>query len=175
MRFRSEHHDDGLVEVFATGTTVVVEHGREEVPEATGPPAPPFKVSTASARTGTHDDVVRPVHVDPIAACELAVSGRLFAEPIPHLVVAGDHEVAAKYLLWDAELVCGRRKPLPAALHLLASPSMVVTVLELVPRRPIRWRRRRFLRDGIQAVETLATRLERHGPGQTVTPSRGSS
>lgn len=171
MRWHQTEPDDGWVEVFATGRTVVIDDAPEPDPEPKGPPPPPFRITTASARTGTGDDVVRPVHVDPIAACELAVSGRLFAEPIPHLLVADDHEVAARYLLWNAELVSGRRRPMPAALHLLASPSMVVTVLELVPRRRIRWRRKRFVRDGIEAVEVIAHRLQRDG----VTPSRGSS
>lgn len=175
MRWHPAEPEHGWVEVFATGTTVVVEDAPGPDPKRKGPSPPPFRVTTASARTGTGDDVVRPVHVDPLAACELAVSGRLFAEPIPHLLVADDHEVASRYLLWNAQLVSGRRKPLPAALHLLASPSMVVTVLELVPRRRIRWRRRRFLRHGIEAVEAIAGRLERSGSDRSVTPSRGSS
>jgi hypothetical protein len=37
---------------------------------------------------------------------------------------------------------------------------MVVTVLELVPQRRVRWHRRRFIRDGIAALDALAARLE---------------
>jgi hypothetical protein len=178
VRLHRDEPDHGWVEVFATGATVAVDdRSHPEPAEPSGPPAPPFRVTTASARTGTHDDVVRPVHVDPLTACELAVSGRLFDDPIPHLIVADDHEVASKYLVWNAQLVDHHRRPLPAALHLLASPSMVVTVLELVPRRRIRWRRKRFVRHGIEAVESLAERLERDGMGltQSVTVELGSS
>lgn len=171
MRRHPAEPDDGWVEVFATGDTVVVT--AEDPPPAHRHPAPPpFRVTAASARTGVYGDVVRPVHVDPVIASELAVSGRLFDEPIPHLVVADDHEVASRYLLWNAQVVGHHRRPLPAALHLLASPSMVVTVLELIPRRRIRWRRRRFVRHGLEAVDALAERLEHSVP---VTPSRGSS
>ncbi len=45
------------------------------------------------------------------------------------------------------------------SLHLLAAPSMVVTVLELVPRRRLRWQRNGFVQDGIAVIDQLATRL----------------
>jgi hypothetical protein len=166
---------DDWIEVFSTGPTIAIEHhpttdasagerpalrdhGRP--PRGHAPPVRPFGVvTTASLRTGGHHDVVRPVLFDPQVACELAVSGRLFDAPVPHLEIAVGHEAAARYLIWNASVIGHRRRPLPAALHLLASPSMVVTVLELVPRRRIRWGRRRFVRDGIEAIDVLAARL----------------
>jgi hypothetical protein len=119
-----------------------------------------------SGRDGGDTDIVRPVLVDPLIACQLAVSGQLFAEPIDHLDIEHHSQDPdeARYLVWRASLTSDHGRPVPATLHLLASPSMVVTVLELVPRRRLRWNRDRFVRDGVAAIEVLAHRLERAQP-----------
>lgn len=116
-------------------------------------------MTTASARRGGGTDIVRPVLVDPALACELAVTGHLFARPLEHLAVElpGD----ARSLTWRATLMTGRHCAHPVTLHLLASPSMVVTVIELVPRRRVRRRRRGFVTAGVAAVDELARRMER--------------
>jgi hypothetical protein len=126
------------------------------------PGAPPVLAGTTSNRVGGDTDIVRPVLVPPVFASEFAVTGGLFAEPIPHLSIhQSDHHTAQRLLMWDGELDSGghRRR---VTFHLLASPSMVVTVLELIPCRRVRRRRprERFLADGVAAVEALARRLE---------------
>jgi hypothetical protein len=114
---------------------------------------------SASARSGGDDDIVRPVLVPPLFAGEFAACGELFAAPIPHLHVAGRRGHEQQLLLWDCELH-GDSGRCQVTFHLMASPSMVVTVLELVPCQRIRRRRRdRFLADGIAAMEAIAARL----------------
>ncbi len=54
-------------------------------------------------------------------------------------------------------------RSVPATLHLRATPSMVLSVLELVPRRRLRWRRDAFVAAGVEAVEALAHEFERDG------------
>lgn len=119
----------------------------------------PGQVPTASARFGGDTDIVRPVLVPPATAIDHALTGALFAEPVAHLRIVTPHD---PYLLWDSVVTCGRRRH-QATLHLLASPSLVVTVIELVPRRRIRRHRDRFVATGVAIVEELARRLERAG------------
>lgn len=125
------------------------------------PGAAPVLASTAGSRTGGLTDIVRPVLVSPRFAGEFAVSGGLFDEPIPHLSISHRRDATGKrFLMWDGELDTGgdsRR----VTFHLLASPSMLVTVLELVPRRRLRVQRRQFVSAGVAAVEVIAHRLER--------------
>ncbi len=115
--------------------------------------------TTASTRRGGGTDIVRPVLVDPLRACELAISGSLFELPLDHLDV--EFPGHAPSLTWRVVITTGRSRHHPATLHLLASPSMVVTVVELIPSNRIRRRRRRFVTEGIAAVDELAHRLER--------------
>ena len=176
---------DGI-EIFATGTTSIATGTDEFVPHDVGElvrrggaslhdgydrlrelqarPGHRPGVSTSglrSARRG-ESDVVRPVAVNPGTASAAAVSGVLFDGTIPHLRVEHDDRdgAGAELLVWQSTVTHGRRRGVPATLHLLASPSMVVTVLELVPQRRVRWNRRRFIRDGIVALDALAARLE---------------
>ena len=123
------------------------------------PGTPPQTIGTASARAGGDSDIVRPVLVSPTFACELATSGALFADPIPHLAITKGNDDARRFLMWDGQLDSGGRRR-GVTFHLLASPSMVVTVLELVPRRRLRRHRDQFIADGVAAVETIARRLE---------------
>ncbi len=147
-------------QMHRTGTAVrdAVQHAREfhaRPGHRPGHVAP----STASVRRGGGTDIVRPVLVDPLRACELAISGTLFELPLDHLDV--EHPGHVPSLTWRVVLTTGRRRRHEATLHLLASPSMVVTVIELVPSCRVRRRRRRFVAEGIVAVEELAHRLER--------------
>jgi hypothetical protein len=125
------------------------------------PGTPPVPIGATSARAGGDTDIVRPVLISPVLACDLALSGRLFAQPIPHLSIARrDDESEQRFLVWEGQLdSAGRRRAV--SLHLLASPSMIVTLLELVPSRPLRHHRERFVADGVTAVEVIARRLER--------------
>lgn len=120
----------------------------------------PGVVPATSGRVGGDADIVRPVLVDPATASHLAISGTLFAAPIAALTIDEHDGDPDRYLVWNAHLSTDRGRPIPATLHLLGSPSMVVTVLELVPRRRLRWRLDGFVRVGVAAIEELAHRLE---------------
>jgi hypothetical protein len=120
----------------------------------------PGAVTRARRRQGGATDIVRPVLIDPFTACRLALSGELFAAPVEHLEIEHHGRDPELYLLWEARVTSDHGRGVPASLHLLASPSMVVTVLELVPRRRLRWASDRFVRDGVTAIEQLAHRLE---------------
>ncbi|MDJ0769707.1 MAG: hypothetical protein QNJ12_12970 [Ilumatobacter sp.] len=176
------------IEVFGTGSTIVhddaagdaplsdllrggnaaltvgFEHARDFHAKAghrPGAAAPPLS-GVASGRRGGGTDIVRPVLISPVLASELATSGRLFDEPLADLTIDHDRDADGerKYLVWNAAVRVGRRAQRDATLHLLASPSMLVTILELVPARTIRWRPGRFVRDGVRAMEGLAARLQ---------------
>ena len=82
-------------------------------------------------------------------------------DAIDHLRHRVDDGIAARWLTWPVELVVWTRRPVAASLHVRASPSMVVTVLELVPTSRVRLGRRRFVRRGIAAIESLAAEIER--------------
>ena len=114
----------------------------------------------AGIRAGGGSDVVRSLLVAPGAASRIVLSGEVFALPVPHLVVDADH-VDGRCLVWAVTVVGDHARPVPATLHLLGSPSMVVTVLELVPARRLRWARARFVRYGVEAIDELALRIVR--------------
>lgn len=171
--------DDEILTAFAdqihkTGSVVrgAVQHARD-FQARPGPRPGHLAPTTASARRGGGTDIVRPALIDPLVACELALSGSLFVEPLQHLVVRGPAHRAS--LTWDVTLTTGRHRRQPATLHLLASPSMVVTVIELVPRCRIHRHRRRFLAEGIAALDELAGRLEAAGPRSVQRSGSGSS
>lgn len=111
-----------------------------------------------SARAGGAGDVVRPLLVAPRAASRIVLSGEVFALPLPHLRIDDGHDDAG-LLVWTVTVAGDQLRPTPATLHLLGSPSMVVTVLELVPARRLRWSHERFVRYGVEAVDELADRI----------------
>lgn len=110
---------------------------------------------TTSRRGGNGCDIVRPLHLDPLRASAAAISGRWLDHPVDHVELLDDS--AAEALLWQVAII-GDRRTL-ATLHLLASPSMVVTVIELIPRGRLRWHRHQVVRDGVAAADTLAGEL----------------
>lgn len=123
-------------------------------------PRPGVTPGVTSSRAGGHTDVVRPLLVAPGVASRIVLAGDVFELPLPHLHLDRAH-VDAQLLVWPVSIVGDRERPVPAFLHLYGSPSMIVTVLELVPTRRLRWGRERFLRYGIEAVDALARRIER--------------
>jgi hypothetical protein len=125
-----------------------------------GPRIGTTTVPTTSSRLGDGADIVRPVLIDPHWASELATSGALFAEQVEHLEIDTGTEADRQYLVWNARLDIGTRRPFQASLHLLASASMLVTVLELVPQRRTRRHRDRFVSAGVLAIDELAERLQ---------------
>jgi hypothetical protein len=176
--------DDAIV-VFPTGHTIAragsgghePEPGSTPAPATAPPPAPathgaprqyharpgPRPGATpgvTSSRAGGHTDIVRPLLVAPGIASRIVLAGDVFDLPVPHLHLDREH-IDVQLLVWPVSIVGDRERPVPAILHLFASPSMIVTVLELVPTRRLRWGRERFLRYGIEAIDTLADRIER--------------
>ena len=113
-----------------------------------------------SARLGGYTDVVRPLLVAPGTASRIVLAGEVFEVPLPHLRIDTDG-LDTRLLVLAVAIVGEGQRPIPATLHLLGSPSMVVTVLELVPARRLRWGRERFLRYGVEAIDALAHRIER--------------
>lgn len=166
------------LEVFATGTTSLVAIGDEPshavaslrrgmtVPDFHARPGhrPGTRITVTSGRAGGDTDVVRPVLIDPAIACELALSGALFDDPVEDLLMDTTGDGPSSLLTWRAVLSGRGIRRTPVTLHLRASPSMVVTVLELVPQRGVRWNRTAFVRAAVAAVETLARRLEQRSP-----------
>lgn len=128
---------------------------------------PATSIATTSGRRSGDADVVRPVLVDPRLAAAYAASGRLFDDPVPGLDLDDVRaDTSRRYLVWTGRLSGRHVTAVPVMLHLLASPSMVVTVIEMVPQRRLRWNRRGFVTDGVAAVEALAGRLEAAGVGR---------
>jgi hypothetical protein len=137
-----------------------IEHARDfQARPGPRPGAAPVLAGTTSSRAGGDTDIVRPVLVSPRFASEFAITGRLFAEPVPHLSVSPGADAEQRLLIWDGLLDCAGRRH-SVTFHLLASPSNVVTVLELVPCRRLRRQRQRFIDEGVAAVEVIARRLQ---------------
>jgi hypothetical protein len=183
----SEWARDGELEVFATGTTTVIAVGGDEpdlsqigdagtaaeLLRRTGAAMldiharpghrPGRAVATTSARRGGDTDIVRSVMVHPGIACLVATSGRLFSDPIAGFDVyeADDADHDHRYLVWHAALSGEHVSRIPVSLHVLSSPSLVVTVLEIIPQGPLRWKRTGFVRDGIEVIDRVAARLTR--------------
>ncbi|MEJ7799580.1 MAG: hypothetical protein WKF60_03620 [Ilumatobacter sp.] len=164
----------GEVEIFATGSTTLVAIEDEPshamaalrrgitMPDFHARPGhrPGTRIPVTSGRAGGDTDVVRPVLIDPVVACELAISGALFRDPVKGFLIDASGDGSGHLLTWQAMLTGDGIRATPTRLHLRASPSMVVTVLELVPQRRVRWNRAAFVRAAVAAVETLAHRLE---------------
>ena len=177
----------GDVEVFATGTTTITiigdRHatGTDHRPGATAEllrrtgaavrdvharPGyrPGRRIATAGARRGGETDIVRPLLVRPEIAGEAATSGRMFDPPVDGFALDATPDGRSddlEYLVWHGSLSGDHVREVPVALHLLASPSLIVTVLELVPMRSLRWNRRGFVEDGVRVVDAFADRLAR--------------
>lgn len=165
------------LDVFATGDTTViapwddpashaladaVRRGTAAVFDLHARPGyrPGVPIATSSGRRGGDADIVRPVLVDPRLAASIAGSGALFDEPVDGLDIdRARADTSRRYLVWTGRLTGEHVAGVPIALHLLASPSMVVTVVEMVPQRRLRWNRRGFVLDGVAAIEVVAARL----------------
>lgn len=142
------------------GYRVAVDHARDyHAAEGLRPGgAPP---ATTSTRRGGGCDIVRPMLVDPFTASSLAVSPRFLRREHLYLTFV-DHDASSeRALTWKVVVAGPHLRSVPATLHLLASPSQVVSVLELVPRRRFRWHQHRFVGVGVAAIESLAHEFER--------------
>jgi hypothetical protein len=166
----------GELDVFATGDTHLLAPDQEPPPSSVGEAMrrgsaavhdlharPGFRlgtpIATTSGRRSGPADIVRPVLVDPRRAATLA-QRYLFVEPVAGLDLDDRNaDTERRYLVWTGRLSGRQVSPVCVALHLLASPSMVVTVLELVPQGRVRWHQQAFIQVGIEVVDTLAKRL----------------
>ena len=113
-------------------------------------------------RSGGREDVMTPVAVLPGIASRVLHSGALFQHPIPGLSVDRESlESDAGGSSWKATVECGRfrRRPRKATLRAYPTPSLNLTVLELVPTRPRLIHTRSFVDVGVQAIVTLSERL----------------
>jgi hypothetical protein len=165
-----EPHTDIAARLRDGGSTIREWIDRAELHSHPGPRIGAAAVPTTSARLGDGADIVRPVLINPNWASELATSGVLFAERVDHLEIDTAPGADRRYLVWSARLDIGTRRPFQASLHLLASTSMLVTVLELVPQRRTRRHRERFVDVGVVAIDELASRLQRAKAGAVGAP-----
>ncbi len=114
------------------------------------------------ARQGRKEEISQPVLVRPGAAQRVINRGELFDEPIPALDVDPDSRVCdGDSYTWNATLRSGRFARRSACLYLHPTPSANVSILELIPSGRRRLARRRFVRRGVRAVDTLGRRLRR--------------
>ena len=179
---------DGEIEIFATGSTILRAAAPAADTDSAGDPPsiwidqptaddeshrgyharPGHRpgvqrtggAATTSLRRGESADIVRPMFVPPERAVSVVDDIRVIDE-IRHLHHRTDDGAGSRWLTWPVDLVVWPRRPIAATLHVRASPSMVVTVLELVPTRRLRLGRRRFVRRGVAAIESLAAEIER--------------
>lgn len=113
-------------------------------------------------RSGGQEDVMTPVAVLPGIASRALHSGVLFERPIPGLSVDQESlEADARGSTWKATVECGRfrRRPRKATLRAYPTPSLNLTILELVPTRPRLIHTRSFVTVGVEAIVTLSERL----------------
>jgi hypothetical protein len=113
-----------------------------------------------STRRGGDCDVVRSMRVDPWTATTIAGSRSFRHDEHRYLTFVESGPSDDRMLTWKVVLASPRLRAVPATLHLRAAPSMVLSVLELVPRRRLRWRQAAFVQAGVEAVESLAHEFE---------------
>jgi len=113
-------------------------------------------------RGGGREDVVAPVRVVPGLASFALHRGELFDEPIPGLEVdVSSLKIDRRGSSWRAVVHYGRigRHHRRATLRAYPSPSLNLTILELIPVEPRLVHTRAFIRAGVPAVATLSLRL----------------
>ena len=116
------------------------------------------------SRTGGREDVITPVPVLPGPASRALHTGEPFREPLPGVTVDLESlKIDARGSSWNAVVDCGRfrRRRRRATLRAYPSPSLNLTILELVPNRPRLVHTRAFVNTGIDAIDTLGRRLTR--------------
>ncbi len=120
-------------------------------------------------RSGGQEDVMTPVPVLPGIASRALHSGVVFSQPIPGLLIDETSlESDARGSSWKATVECGRfrRRPRKATLRAYPTPSLNLTILELVPTRPRLIHTRSFVQVGVGAIVTLSERLVRGAVSQ---------
>jgi len=116
--------------------------------------------AVSGTRVGGDCDVVRSMRVDPWTATTIAGSRSFRRDEHRYLTFVESDASDDRVLTWKVVIASPRLRAVPATLHLRAAPSMVLSVLELVPRRRLRWRQAAFVAAGVEAVESLALEFE---------------
>ena len=148
-----------LLDHVADGYRAAMERARD-IHAADGYRPGGVRPEATSNRRGGACDIVRPMLVDPLIASAIAVSPTFRSRGHLHLTFAEGADSDERALTWNVIVRSPRLGAVPATLHLSASPSQVVSVLELVPHRRLRWRANRFVEVGIAAIDSLADELQ---------------
>lgn len=113
-------------------------------------------------RAGHREEICQPVFVPPVAAHHIFLSDVLFADRSCLDVDVASRTISGDSVTWQATVRTGRfRRPRAAELCVHPSPSSNLTVLELIPDRPRRFRTKQFVGAGVEAVDNLGRRLSR--------------
>lgn len=117
---------------------------------------------TTVVRSGHREEICQPVLVPPNAAQHIFLTDVLFADHTRIDVDESSRRVEGDTVTWQAKVPVGRFiRARRAELTVHPSPSSNLTVLELIPQRPRRFRTKRFVRAGVEAVDGLGRRLSR--------------
>lgn len=115
-------------------------------------------------RRGCPEEVVVPLLLKPGHAVRRAADDRQLVRRLAKLqVVDGSERIDQSGIIWDVTVSTGVMRRVPAALRITGSPSGNITVVQLIPARPIRFGVRRFIRSGISIVAELGDRLTAPG------------
>lgn len=123
----------------------------------------PGVLTAGAARDGHREEIFQPVFVPPLAARDIFLTDALFGAGNPRMDIdRSSRRDLGDTLTWRVKVHIGRwRRSRPALLYFHPSPSANLTVLELIPDRPRRFRTKHFIRVGVIAIDTLGLRLTR--------------
>jgi hypothetical protein len=131
-----------------------------EVTAASGPRLGPDVDQTI--RTGSSEEVVAPALIRPHVAMTALRRGEVFDDQVSGMRIQRDSlETNGASCTWRATLRTGLFRERKATLRVGPSPSGNMTVLQLVPRSPRRFRTRSFVEAGVPAIQELSEQLSR--------------
>lgn len=111
-------------------------------------------------RTGSSEEVIAPMHLRPQAAVKAVRRGGAFDRPLRHMRLHRDSFATnGVSLTWLTTLRTGLFRRRAATLRIGPSPSGNLTVLQLVPQKPRRYRTGAFVQAGLPAVDEICDRL----------------
>jgi hypothetical protein len=152
-------NEDPLLDLKAIGAGAVRQ--LREIRATTG--QRPGTLTAGAARDGHREEIFQPVFVSPLAARHIFLTDTVFGNGNAAMDVdQSSRRDLGDTLTWRVNVHTGRwRRPRPALLYFHPSPSANLTVLELIPDRPRRFRTKRFIHVGVIAIDTLGLRLSR--------------
>ena len=111
-------------------------------------------------RTGSREDVVTAIWLNPAVAAIACKHGEIFDPPLSRLHIdASSLRSQGRSCSWQATVRTGRYRTRSAVLRIDPSPSGVFTILQLVPERGRLIRSRSFIAAGVPAIDQLSNRL----------------